>query len=303
MSKKEEKEQPSIITAIKTFFHFAIGNKKKFDHEGLANKLTNQIIKILSNKEHTFTPKEIIDKCYLWLDNKLQPLASTLGYLVKNTIITVTIPFSLLFNDVTTVIMAIKQIESFFFELKNFNIENIIFENNKPEANFLSPYIEHSDAELANLNKKLDELNFIRIQLKNMISKIVDLIIVQLKEEINNKKDEDKKNNTDNNSEIIKKISEFIIELESSKEDKSNEVATSVFTTFVNVIFGYKSVEKKGTRQQHAGKIRHLFLRQRRTKTRWRQRRTKTRWRQRRTKTRGRQRRTKTRRRHAFFHP
>ena len=255
----------------------------------MANKLTNQIIKILSNKEHTFTPKEIIDKCYLWLDNKLQPLASTLGYLVKNTIITVTIPFSLLFNDVTTVIMAIKQIESFFFELKNFNIENIIFENNKPEANFLSPYIEHSDAELANLNKKLDELNFIRIQLKNMISKIVDLIIVQLKEEINNKKDEDKKNNTDNNSEIIKKI--------------SNEVATSVFTTFVNVIFGYKSVEKKGTRQQHAGKIRHLFLRQRRTKTRWRQRRTKTRWRQRRTKTRGRQRRTKTRRRHAFFHP
>jgi hypothetical protein len=287
MSKKEE-EQPSIITSIKTFFHFAVGNKKKIDHEGIATNLTNEIVEILSDEEINVTPKEIIDECFIWLDNTLQPLASTMAYLVKNIIITVTIPFSLLFNDVTTVIMAIKQIQSLFFELKNFKIKNIIIKNNKPEANFLTPYIPHSQAELANINKKLDELNLIRIEIKNGIIKIVDLIIGQLTaKEIEEK---------EKNPEIAKKISEFILELKSSKEEQSNRVAINVFTTFVNVIFGYKSVDKK--RGAKGGAIRHsncnVFLGQRRTRTRGRQLR---------TKTRGRQHRSKTRRRHAFLHP
>ena len=270
MSKKEEEEQPSIITSLKTLFHVALGNKKKFD----STKLTNEIVDILSDKTHKVTPKEIIDECYFWLDNKLQPLASTLAYLVKNIIITITIPFSLLFNDVTTVIMTVKQIQSLFFELENFKIENIIFKNNKPETNFLSPYIENSQAELANINKKLDELNLIRIEIKNPIVKIVDLIINQLTaKEIEEK-----------NPEIAKKISEFILELNSSKEEQSNRVANNVFTTFVNVIFGYKSTQKKdvvkgGTRQQrqhqYGSKTRHhhLFLRHRRSRRHGRSRR------------------------------
>ena len=290
---KQEEEQPSIITAIKSFFHFGLGNKKKFDHEGMATTLTNEIVDILSDEEINVTPKEIIDKCYLWLDNTLQPLASTLAYLVKNIIITITIPFSLLFNDVTTVIIAVKQIQSLFFELKNFKIKNIIIKNNKPDANFLSPYIQHSEAELANINKKLDELNLIRIEIKNVIIKIVDLIIDQLTA----KKNEVKEKNT----EMAKKISEFILELKSSKEEQSNRVANNVFITFVNVIFGYKSVEKKGGSRQYSGKIRHqhLFLRQRRTRHRRSRRQCRTMHRRSRRQCRS-KRRT---RRHPFLHP
>ena len=269
MSKKEE--QISILTSIKTIFHFALGNTKQFDHQGMATNLTNQIIKIISDESNNVTPKEIIEKCYFWLDNTLQPLASTLAYLVKNIIITVTMPFSILFNDITTVLLAIKQIQTLFFELKNFNIEKIVFINNKPEANFLTPYMAHSQAELANINKKLDEINLIRIEIKKMIIKIVDLILKQL----TNIESPD----NGENPEIKKKISEFILELKSSKEEQSNRVATNLFTTFIHVMFGYKSTQNK---QNVKGGTCNSILRHRRRSRR--QRRTKTRRQYRRTR-------------------
>ena len=133
MSKEDEEQFTSLIKMIDT------------------KKLTNQIVKILATRN--FTPKKIIDKCYFWLDNKLQPLASTMGYLVKNTIITLTIPFSLLFNDVTTVLMAANQINSLFFELKNFKIKNLMFKNDKIEATKIGPSIEPKESKILSVFK------------------------------------------------------------------------------------------------------------------------------------------------------
>ena len=74
------------------------------------------------------------------------------------------------------------------------------------------------------------------------------------------------------------KITEFIDALENTKEDKSNEVAESVFTTFSEVIFGYKSIKQEKDQNNHnnnkGGKLR-LFLHSGRTiRRRQRQRRT-----------------------------
>jgi len=247
--------------------------------------LTNQIIEILNKPDLVYDVKPellkkypthnlsmyIIDKCYYWIETTLQPIASTSGYFVKNAIITTTVPFSLLFNDVTTVLMAWMQSFSLGNKIRNMNILNIVLE--EPAPTFLSPYIENSEAEIQNIKDKLDYINLFRIKIKNSILAIVNLIIANLRE-IN---DKNKQNN----------VTEFIDALENTKEDKSNEVAKNLFTTFSEVIFGYKSIQKKEPKEVNnkGGKLR-LFLHRRRRTTRGRQRRT----------TRGRRRRTTRRR-------
>jgi hypothetical protein len=280
-------------------FNFNGENNPDINSNDITKTLTNQIIELLNNPKLVYENNPellndrshnlsmyIIDKCYDWLDFTLQPIATTSGYLVKNTMITITVPFSLLFNDVTTLIMAGKQSTSLINEINNFNILNILSRKKKSKPNFLSPYIEHSEAEIQNIKEKLDNVNLFRIQIKNSILNIVNLIITKLRE-INEK---NKK----------KKITEFIDALESTKEDKSEEVAKNLFTTFSEVIFGYKSTkEKEPEKESHnhnkGGKLR-LFLHRRRTtrrKTTRRQRRRTTRQRRRTTR---RQRRRTTRR-------
>jgi hypothetical protein len=229
--------------------------------------LTNQIIQILNNPEVIYDTKPelltkdpthnlsmyIINKCYYWIELTLQPIASTSGYFVKNAIITTTVPFSLLFNDVTTVLMAWIQSFSLANKIRNMNIINIVLE--KPAPNFLSPYIENSEAEIQNIKDNLDYINLFRIKIKNSILVFVNLIIANLRE-INDKNKQ-------------KNVTEFIDALENTKEDKSNEVAKNLFTTFSEVIFGYKSIQKKEPKEVNnkGGKLR-LFLHSRRSTTR-----------------------------------
>ena len=277
-------------------FNFNGENNPDINSNDITKTLTNQIIELLNNpklvydnnpellndRNHNLST-HIIDKCYDWLELTLQPIASTSGYLVKNTMITITVPFSLLFNDVTTLLMAGKQSTSLINEINNFNILNILSKKKESNPNFLSPYIEHSEAEIENIKASLDHINLFRIQIKNSILKIVNLIITKLRE-INEK---NKK----------KKITEFIDALENTKEDKSEEVAKNLFTTFSEVIFGYKSTKEpeKESHNNKGGKLR-LFLNGRRT-TRRQRRRTTRRQRRRATRRRQRQRRRTTRRR------
>ena len=129
----------------------------------------------------------------------------------------------------------------------------------------MSPYIENSEAEIQNIKTTLNNINLFRIQIKNSILHIVNLIIDKLREI---KMDDTTKK---------EKITEFIDALENTKEDKSNEVAESVFTTFSEVIFGYKSIKQEKDQNNNnnkGGKLR-LFLHSGRTiRRRQRQRRT-----------------------------
>ena len=255
--------------------------------DNITEKLTNQIIELLNNPKLVYEnnpkllndpkhnlSKYIIDKCYAWMDSTLQPIAMTSGYLVKNTIITVTVPFSLLFNDVTTLLMAGQQSTSFINEINNFDILNIISKKKESKPNFLSPYIENSEAELQNIKSSLDKINLFRIQIKNSILNIVNLIINKLREiEMKDKSG---------------KITEFIDVLESTKEDKSEELSKSIFTTFAEVIFGYKSIKNQEETETKGGKLR-LFFPSRRTRRQQRRRRRTTQQRRRRRTIRQRQ--------------
>jgi len=290
------------ITKLSNAFNFSRKNEDNpdFNPNNITEKLTNQIIELLNNPKLVYEndpellndPSHnlstyIIDKCYDWIDVTLQPIAISSGYLVKNTIITVTVPFSLMFNDATTLLMAGHQATSLINEIKNFNILNILSKKKEPTPNFLSPYIENSDAEIENIKTTLNNINLFRIQIKNSILHIVNLIIDKLREI---KMDDTTKK---------EKITEFIDALENTKEEKSEEVAESVFTTFSEVIFGYKSIKEKKDQNNHnnnkGGKLR-LFLHSGRT-VRHRQRRTTRRGRrQRRTTRRGRRQRRTTRR-------
>ena len=283
---KQTKQNDTIDTTDKNnilnAFNFSHKNEDNpdFNPNNITEKLTNQIIELLNNPNLVYEndpellndPSHnlsmyIIDKCYDWIDVTLQPIAISSGYLVKNTIITVTVPFSLMFNDVTTLLMAGKQATSLVNEIKNFNILNIISKKKEPTPNFLSPYIENSEAEIQNIKTTLNNINLFRIQIKNSILNIVNLIIDKLREI---KMDDTTKK---------EKITEFIDALENTKEDKSNEVAESVFTTFSEVIFGYKSIKQEKDQNNNnnnnkGGKLR-LFLHSGRTiRRRQRQRRT-----------------------------
>ena len=254
-------------------------NNPDINSNDITKNLTNQIIELLNHPNVLYEndpellndPSHnlsiyIIDKCYDWIEITLQPIASTSGYFVKNTMITVTMPFSLFFNDVTTFIMAMLQSRSLVNEMRNVNILSILSKKKEPKPNFLSPYIEHSEAEIQNIKANLDHINLFRIKIKNSILNIVNLIIAKLRE-INDKNKQEK-------------ITEFIDALESTKEEKSEEVAKNLFTTFSEVIFGYKSIKKdeqNETGSEHhnkGGKLR-LFLDSRRS-TRRRQRQRKT---------------------------
>ena len=283
---KQTKQNDTIDTTDKNnilnAFNFSHKNEDNpdFNPNNITEKLTNQIIELLNNPNLVYEndpellndPSHnlsmyIIDKCYDWIDVTLQPIAISSAYLVKNTIITVTVPFSLMFNDVTTLLMAGKQATSLVNEIKNFNILNIISKKKEPTPNFLSPYIENSEAEIQNIKTTLNNINLFRIQIKNSILHIVNLIIDKLREI---KMDDTTKK---------EKITEFIDALENTKEDKSNEVAESVFTTFSEVIFGYKSIKQEKDQNNNnnnnkGGKLR-LFLHSGRTiRRRQRQRRT-----------------------------
>ena len=260
-------------------FNFNGENNPDINSNDITKNITNQIIELLNHPNVLYEndpellndpshnlPIYIIDKCYDWIEITLQPIASTSGYFVKNTMITVTIPFSLVFNDVTTLIMATLQSGSLVNEMRNVNILSILSKKKEPKPNLLSPYIEHSEAEIQNIKAKLDHINLFRIKIKNSILNIVNLIIAKLRE-INDKNKQEK-------------ITEFIDALESTKEEKSEEVAKNLFTTFSEVIFGYKSIknEKQNeTETEHhnkGGKLR-LFLDSRRSaKQRQRQRKT-----------------------------
>ena len=269
------------MTKLSNAFNFSHKNEDNpdFNPNNITEKLTNQIIELLSNPNLVYDNDQellndpshnlsiyIIDKCYDWIDVTLQPIAISSAYLVKNTIITVTVPFSLMFNDATTLLMAGHQATSLINEIKNFSILNIISKKKEPKPNFLSPYIENSEAEIQNIKTTLNNINLFRIQIKNSILNIVNLIIAKLREI---KMDDTTKK---------EKITEFIDALENTKEDKSNEVAESVFTTFSEVIFGYKSIKQEKDQNNHnnnkGGKLR-LFLHSGRTiRRRQRQRRT-----------------------------
>ena len=244
-----------------------ISGYNSINPNNITENITNQLIELLNDPELVYAndpellidPNHnlsiyIIDKCYDWIEVTLQPIAHTSGYLVKNTIITTTVPFSLMFNDGVTVLMTIQQSTSFLNKLKNLNLLTILSNKKEPKANFLSPYIENSEAELENIKANLDRINLFRIQIKNSILTIVNLIITKLTE-IN------KKNKNE-------KITEFIDALESTKQDKSDEVSAKLFTTFSEVIFGYKSANEKeetGKEVNTKGGKNHLFFNSRRT--------------------------------------
>ena len=95
-------------------FNFNGENNPDINSNDITKNITNQIIELLNHPNVLYEndpellndpshnlPIYIIDKCYDWIEITLQPIASTSGYFVKNTMITVTMPFSLLFNDVT----------------------------------------------------------------------------------------------------------------------------------------------------------------------------------------------------------
>jgi hypothetical protein len=297
-TKQETKENDTTDkNNILNAFNFSRINEDNpdFNPNNITEKLTNQIIELLNNPNLVYEndpellndPSHnlsmyIIDKCYDWIDVTLQPIAISSGYLVKNTIITVTVPFSLMFNDATTLLMAGHQATSLVNEINNFNILNVLSKKKEPTPNFLSPYIEHSEAEIQNIKTTLNNINLFRIQIKNSILHIVNLIIDKLREI---KMDDTTKK---------EKITEFIDALENTKEDKSDEVAESVFTTFSEVIFGYKSIKQEKDQNNHnnkGGKLR-LFLHNGRTARR----RTARRGQRQRRRTTRRQRRRTTRR-------
>ena len=114
-------------------------NNPDINSNDITKNLTNQIIELLNHPNVLYEndaellndPSHnlsiyIIDKCYDWIEITLQPIASTSGYFVKNTMITVTMPFSLFFNDVTTFIMAMLQSRSLVNEMRNVNILSIL---------------------------------------------------------------------------------------------------------------------------------------------------------------------------------
>jgi len=232
---------------------------KVYNSENISKQFTNKINKFIETKTD-FDPVQLNNRMYGEIARIITPLVQKFGYVVKNTIMLVTMPFSMAINEVISWFQVGMATKTFLHDVSSMDLEKVY--NNVHEPTYT--VIEEIDRYyITNFNDEVKiiwaNIDFVSKIINSSLTSLINLIIIQLKESPQNK----------NLTDIM----------EETKDEKIRMVSNNASNEFTSILFGSPNKGVNNKSQKHrprkGGKSRAFRRGVCRTRTRRRRHRTR----------------------------
>ena len=226
---------------------------KVHNTENMSKQFTNKINKFIETKTD-FDPVQLNNRMYGEIARIITPLVQKFGYVVKNTIMLVTMPFSMAINEVISWFQVGIATKTFLHDVSSMDLDKVY--NNVREPTYT--VIEEIDRYyITNFNDESKiiwaNIDFVSKIINSSLTSLINLIIIQLKESPQNKN-----------------LMDFIKLMEETKDEKIRMVSNNASNEFTSILFGSPNKGANNKSQKHrprkGGKsraFRRTFLRTR----------------------------------------